>query len=591
MSRSSAETCWTCRIRKKKCDRKRPVCSACLSLDITCYDGKNRPSWADNNIERNEFADRIKAQIKEKAECRREKSYVKVLPLGRVRKPKTAPVAASRPLKRNGPRQTLQTQEGNLTEPSSHRSSESSISPVDSSQPFRGSTNPALLGISDDIDIDLEITFLDYAFPFLFPFYRPSIFQGGRGWLLATLRKSMPLFHTAMGYSTYFFTLVMTDIANGEHETCKKIIEGKLVSHVDTAITAMRKGIEDLAANQEPASTLEKAHLMEGVVQLLVFETNIAGTNEWGIHLKAAVSLFREIFEQNNTQDARADLDSVLSTMQKHGWAIQTTTHRIWNPDQGAFIFHVAVIVFADIISATIFGGAPLLREYYPLMINDRKESVNPRRLLLYMDDFVGCQSWILLLIADIATLVEGKKQGQVSRDDLLVEGNRIAEELQHGIANLNDNLGKPMRSIASFQAYSNPEALPQTIDTTLYSLIWAHATVLYLFVTTSGWQERHVIVQENVSSAIQLLEKISSPAILRSLAWPFCIVGCLASTNEEEIFRRIASKMGSLSAFGTLFEALKIMEQVWSTREERDVENWDLSYCFPIAGSMPLLI
>ncbi|KAL7906506.1 fungal-specific transcription factor domain-containing protein [Trichoderma velutinum] len=592
MSRSSTETCWTCRIRKKKCDRKRPTCSACHSLDITCYNGNNRPSWVDNDLERDQFADRIKAQIKEKAECRREKSYVKVLPLGRVRKPKMGPApAAGRPLKKNQPRQKTQAQKGAITDISSYGSSSNSLSPAESGQPESLSDNPALLGISEDLDTDLEITFLDYAFPFLFPFYRPSIFKGGRGWLLATLRKSMPLFHTAMGFSTYFFILVMTDIANGEHEVCKGLVEGKLVSHVDTAIKAMRKGIEDLETCRDLASTEEKAHLMEGVIQLLVFETNISATNEWGIHINAAVSLFKEIFEQNNPQDGKMDLDAVLASMQKSGWATVNSKHRVFNPDQGAFIFHVAVIIFADIISATILGDTPTLREYHSLLINDGSGPKDSRRLLLDLEDSVGCQSWILLLIADIASLVEGKKQGRVSRDDLLVEGNRIAEKLQHGITNLKDNLGKPVASIGSFHAYSNPEALSQTIDTTSYSLIWAHATVLYLFVTTSGWQEQHEIIQESVLSAIQILDKISSPAVLRSLAWPFCVVGCLASTDQEETFRRIASRMGTLSAFGTLFEALRIMEQVWSTRGERDVENWDFTYCFRILSSVPLLI
>ncbi|PTB62680.1 hypothetical protein BBK36DRAFT_1184714 [Trichoderma citrinoviride] len=554
MSRSS-ETCWTCRIRKKRCDRKQPACSACYSLDITCYAGNSRPSWADDALEREKIADEIKAQVREKSERRREKSYVKVMPLGRGCAKNGAP------------------------------------SPIQRNQHQIESPNPGLLGLFEDIEVDLEITFLDYAFPFLFPFYRPSLIKGGRGWLLSTLRKSMPLFHTAMGFSTYFFTLAMTDIADEGHDTCRAHVEGKLTAHVDTAIKAMRQGIEELGTAQKPPSIFDRAHLMEGVVQLLVFETNIAGSTEWGIHLNAAVSLFKEIFEMPNAQDGRTDLDSVLAMMQRSGWSTVTTNHRIWNPDQGAFLFHVAFLIFADIVSATIRGDSPMLRDYYPVLINEKVIAENPRRYL-DLEEFVGCQSWIILLIADIAALVEGKRQGRVSRNDLLVEGNRIAEMLQNGITNLRADLGKPASIMnCFFRAYSNPEALPQAHDTTSYSLIWAHAAVLYLFVTTSGWQDTHGIVQENITSSLQLLDEIFSPGILRSLAWPFCVIGCLASADQEEIFQRIASRMGPLSAFGTLYEALKIMERVWSTRGQRNVENWDFSYCFRILGSMPLLI
>ncbi|KAL6872508.1 fungal-specific transcription factor domain-containing protein [Trichoderma longibrachiatum] len=586
----STETCWTCRIRKKRCDRKQPACSACHSLDITCYAGNSRPSWADDALEREKVADRIKAQVKVKSERRREKSYVKVMPLGRARKTEDASRAAQRQPEKSNP--DAQAPEKAPLVPICQGCAKNGVPPpIERDGVQLDSSNPGLLGIIQDIDVDLEIAFLDYAFPFLFPFYRPSLYEGGRGWLLATLRKSMPLFHTAMGFSTYLFTLAMTDLANEGHDTCRAIVEGKLTSHIGTAIKAMRKGIEELGTAQNPSSIFERAHLMEGVVQLLVFETNIAGSTDWAIHLDAAVSLFREIFKLRTERDGRTDLESVLDMMQGSAWSTVTLKHRIWNPDQGAFLFHVAFLVFADIISATIRSSLPLLRDYHPLLLHGNPGAEDPRQHLS-LEQFVGCQTWILVLISDIAALVEGKKQGRVSRNDLLVEGNRIAEILQDGIAKLRDQLGKPVPiTNPLFQAYSNPEAPPQAQDITSYSLIWAHATVLYLFVTTSGWQDKHGIVQENVSSALQLLDEVSSPAVLRSLAWPFCVIGCLASSDQEGTFWKIASRMGPFSAFGTLFEALRIMERVWSTRGERDVENWDFSYCFRILGSMPLLI
>jgi hypothetical protein len=597
MSRSS-ETCWTCRIRKKRCDRKQPACSACHSLDITCYAGNSRPRWADDALEREKVADQIKAQVKEKSERRREKSYVKVMPLGRARKPEdTGKTTAHRGTHRHSQREesspNAKAQEQADAVPTCEGCANNGApSSIERNRPQTSSSNPGLLGIFEDIDFDLEITFLDYAFPFLFPFYRPSLFEGGRGWLLTTLRKSMPLFHTAMGFSTYFFTLAMTDLANEGHDTCRTIVEGKLTSHVDTAIKAMRQGIEELGSAQKPPSIFDRAHLMEGVVQLLVFETNIAGSREWGIHLNAAVSLFKEIFEMPNDQDSsRPDLQSVLAMMQRSGWSTVTMKHRLWNPDQGAFLFHVAFLAFADIISATIRGTSPILQDYHLLLINGNPDAENARQRL-DLEDFVGCQSRILLMIADIAALVEGKKQGRVSRNILSIEGNRIAEILQGSIANLRANMGKPVSSTnCFFQTYHNPEAPAQSENVTSYSLIWAHAAVLYLFVTTSGWQDKHAIVQENVTSALQLLDGCSSPAVLRSLTWPFCVIGCLASPDQEATLRRFVSRMGPLSSFGTLYEALRIMERVWSTREERDVENWDFSYCFRILGSMPLLI
>lgn len=109
MSHLSSKTCWTCRIRKKRCDRKQPACGACRSLDITCHDGNSQPSWINNDRERDEFADQIKAQVKEKAESRREKSYVKVMPLGRTKRSRSGLKVAAQTPKADKPEKEGQT--------------------------------------------------------------------------------------------------------------------------------------------------------------------------------------------------------------------------------------------------------------------------------------------------------------------------------------------------------------------------------------------------------------------------------------------------------------------------------------------------
>jgi len=52
--------CWTCRVRKKKCDENRPVCSTCVSLKITCYGYCDKPVWMDNGPLQREQASKIK---------------------------------------------------------------------------------------------------------------------------------------------------------------------------------------------------------------------------------------------------------------------------------------------------------------------------------------------------------------------------------------------------------------------------------------------------------------------------------------------------------------------------------------------------
>ena len=47
----------------------------------------------------------------------------------------------------------------------------------------------------------LLMQFLDNVFPLQYPMYRPGISDGGRGWLLALLVRTKPLYHAALALS------------------------------------------------------------------------------------------------------------------------------------------------------------------------------------------------------------------------------------------------------------------------------------------------------------------------------------------------------------------------------------------------------
>ena len=45
----SSSGCWTCRLRRKKCDESRPRCSSCNSLQISCFGYGPKPDWMDGS--------------------------------------------------------------------------------------------------------------------------------------------------------------------------------------------------------------------------------------------------------------------------------------------------------------------------------------------------------------------------------------------------------------------------------------------------------------------------------------------------------------------------------------------------------------
>lgn len=60
----SKQGCWTCRLRKKKCDEGRPCCSTCASLSITCYGFGRKPDWMDNGEGERAVVDSLKQIVK-----------------------------------------------------------------------------------------------------------------------------------------------------------------------------------------------------------------------------------------------------------------------------------------------------------------------------------------------------------------------------------------------------------------------------------------------------------------------------------------------------------------------------------------------
>jgi hypothetical protein len=56
--------CWTCRLRKKKCDEERPLCSVCTSLSISCYGYGPKPGWMNDPEQERAVANSLKEIVK-----------------------------------------------------------------------------------------------------------------------------------------------------------------------------------------------------------------------------------------------------------------------------------------------------------------------------------------------------------------------------------------------------------------------------------------------------------------------------------------------------------------------------------------------
>lgn len=456
---------------------------------------------------------------------------------------------------------------------------------------LQDSNVPNLSLSQDERELTLVMTYLDHVFPVLFPFYHPSILEGGRSWMLVLIMKNRAIYHTIISLASFFFSVVPM-LSGSENRICASMTSEELQKQADLAIKTILRDSRELS-NQEEQPLRESADLMGNVVQLLSFEVIIAPTQNWQMHLNVAIVLFEQIFQRYGMEGSAPTLSKVLAQLSDGPFGVVSpdVTVTLCTADQASFRFFSAILLVNDIISSTSLEQAPRLQKYHQyLLTGDFKNGHVP----LQLEDFVGHENWVLLLIGEISSLdvwkKEMKKSGALSMMQLVQKASDIDRRLRSGCADLNRPehtsrmKSKPTIPIAFF--------LYQPLDTSAaLTKIWAYAAHLYLYTVVSGWQPASAEVKDNVAKLIIAFGDLPSPALLRTLVWPFCVAGCLADAHQESAFRDMVTSMGPLQRFGTMRLALRIMEDVWSRRGKIDTDSWDIAACLRCVGHRVLLV
>ncbi|KAF5240027.1 hypothetical protein FAUST_4611 [Fusarium austroamericanum] len=446
-----------------------------------------------------------------------------------------------------------------------------------------------------EFDVDFTMLYVDHVFPFLFPFYAPPMIQGGRAWVLDVLHSNQTLFQAVMSLSTFFLTLILSSEDVSSYEVCRQNSWNRLEVYTNSAVKALRRDV--LAMNQQHSETnmLQRVRTMESITQLMVLEKAMARTAELHMHLAAAISVFEDVLELSSL-DGSIDLGRVMGHLERPAWAPRTTQGPVWNTEQAALRFFFAILLQADVISCTTLQTVPRLRKYYPnLICHEYGDASTDTQSLLRMEEYMGCEGWALVNIAEIAALEFWKRgeqeNGTFEAHHLTSRGDQIDRALQDSLRELEDRCTKrerePRRLLQKFYLSSDVNQRLRQATTTR---IWAHAARVYLTLVKTGWQPYHPTIRQSVVEVLRLLRQQEDPAILCSSVWPFCVAGCVADASLEQEFRDLAASSGSLQSFGLVGESLRILERVWSRRGELSVD-WNLAARFSIMGSPILLL
>jgi hypothetical protein len=596
----SYDGCWTCRLRKKRCDEVRPECINCSTLQITCHFDDEKPTWMDGGVGQKEKAAEVKHEVRTAAARRRGTLPAYILEPLAADSDQNAPSRMDEYQKDDSSTEHLSfIGESTLKYDMSWISDNATrvVGPVFNGQDMLSMSSPPNEEQRDsELDRRFIMFYFDYFFPFLFPFYKPSLLEGGRGWIMELVVSNQAMWHTTLCLSTYFVSVALDGAATG-HNMCKTLAWEKLLGQMSTTFMILQRNLDDIASSNTRGSMVLMSRIMGSIVQLQRFEIAVGNFENCEKHLDAASSLLRQIFHAEEDITA-ADMSmptfyKILKRMGQPLWDTRDRESRAWSSDQAAFRFYSSLLVLDDVIASTCMNEPPGLLEYHTqLLTNCCNANGKP---LLNLEDLVGCENWVILQIGETSALDAWKKSmrkaGQLDMMELVARALSIKQVLLGNLARLDAAANTPKTSGLGLFAIYNDQ-LPHIPGgcTTFVTRVWAHAALLYLSVVISGWQPGNAGIRENVVRVLVLLEQMPTPELLRTMVWPLCIAGCLAEPEEECRFRAMADALVPHRLFGAARRALEIMENNWKCRDELNVET-DFATCVRSLGYMSLLV
>ena len=176
--------CWTCRVRKKKCDENYPICSNCSFRDMKCYGYGARPEWMDGGERERMVVDDLKQEVKKNLKER--KALARTGSSHRLPGPATTYAT-------HLSAESTTVPNFNYASPASTAGETSHIFPslkhqgsahraISQDLILGSGTTPSPNTHSKDYESTLLMNYLDKVFPLQFDCYVPPIMELGRGW-------------------------------------------------------------------------------------------------------------------------------------------------------------------------------------------------------------------------------------------------------------------------------------------------------------------------------------------------------------------------------------------------------------------------
>lgn len=601
MHKRSRSGCFTCRLRRKKCDESRPVCRACKHLGVDCE--YKRPAWWQSPERRKQHKELIKDIIRNTKMNERPSSAA-------VAPPPAAPVSI------NSPPSLCHSMPNSDTRAASVDSHFSPQFDIETPRDMFNSTpmmpppqwTPSFYSSPYEVEIKTESHMLVNDVPThkdsvisTFTAFQPpsaSLPPSSADWNAQEFwdsgNESMPATEEPLDFS--FFDFAHAPLSP-QHQTVVSVDDADkyLLDHFLDKVSRLVFPIMDVNQHGSacsdvilPALENNKCYLHSclstaavhlkatGAMEGEQIDTDIMR------HRYATISALCEAFDRDgdHVQNLEATLGLILFQSSvgspddglpdipwhQHFQAAQTLLEKLGimqaGPSQQQVPFNATLSAWIDILGATMLCRVPAFADSYREKIEAEQASG--------LAELMGCDDRIMYLISEIVCLDSLKHEGQV--DDLM-----LCNHIQ-GLGNaLSATEAGPneVAPVTTSTGALRPKQLARNI-TAAFRL----AARIYLCSLVPEFDRRTASVMSLVRAVNDVWQKTPTgpEGFDRCLVWPLLVAGSVSSEGSE--FRKTMAErtaaMGSTATMGSFGRMREVLEAVWEYNDKLDRSGSD---------------
>ncbi|KZT67971.1 hypothetical protein DAEQUDRAFT_368857 [Daedalea quercina L-15889] len=613
-SAASKGGCWTCRLRRKKCDEEQDheggPCKTCRRLGIECLGwGARRPDWMRDKERVAAYKASIKQQLTLKGLIRGQPraSFMHAA----ASSPGAAAPAVAGPgpssLRRHSP---LSDSRFSAPYPSPrHRQQHSAVAAI--AGPSSARTSPTHLQYTNQPASTSAGFSMSDQYPAWTPSYThalsptipvpsneeyPSYFPSP-----ADASVSAPLPPAAHeisdeSYVMYYFESVRREqfafAGNSLTNTLYSIVHADPKGPVANAICALSslhyirariaKGLEP--PDTSPNDTVTKAYYDNARWQLSNAK-NLQGQYS-ETDAAAAILLVQYSLLTGGARNWQAELEVACD------WLATTRIHEEQNPKLTLMNMTpvgkaaAKVAMWLDVLASVTLGTPPRFLALYQRLFGSGGSGfwANSPQTDVRMDLLTGCPDEVVLAIGEISALGSWKgaelRRGSLSVRELIRKGTLIETSLrqrpaprQPGEGNLTPldaslaqatlDLHLPMPGgmpAPASSSTSKADVLP------VIGELWREGAILYLNTVLSENLPNVPEISDAVSNITNLLHQLPPSEFDRATIFPLFFAGCM--TDDQGVRTMVKRRLYALDdTFGTIYDLIAQMERLWGTR------------------------